>query len=232
MELEQNLDLKLEYNNKEDFLNTTLWRTINNGIDIGIRYALPDLVEDEFIDIKDNLIKLGLKEGIKKSIDSVVETGKNALGLLSGNFENIKQFQSVIKNGGILDKVSDVIDLAIKKAQISGKIDNETSKLLQKEKESILSSVERNIESTLTSQISSAKNVDKYIEIWKKCYENKDFEGMQNEYIKMQKEMKKLVPIENTINNARYVENIHNLIKNNGKNFELTEHELDLAGKL
>lgn len=232
MELEQDVNIKLENNNKEDFLNSTLWKTINNGIDIGLRYALPDLVEDEAIELKNNLINFGLKEGIKKSIDSVIETGKEAMGLISGNFENITQLQSVIKNGGIIDKVSDVMDVAIKKAEQSGKINKVTSTALKNGKTSILTSVERNIESTLTSQISSAKNVDKYINNWKQCYENKDFEGMQKEYNKIQKEMKELVPIENTINNARYVENIHNLIKNNGQNFELTEQEIQLANKL
>ena len=44
-----------------------MWKTINSGIDIGIRYLLPDLVENEIIDLKDNLINLGLKDGIKKS---------------------------------------------------------------------------------------------------------------------------------------------------------------------
>ena len=46
MELEQNENLNIEQNNnKNDFLNSTLWKTINNGIDIGLRYLLPDLVD-------------------------------------------------------------------------------------------------------------------------------------------------------------------------------------------
>ena len=111
MELTQNIDLKLEKNNKrENFLNSTLWKTINNGIDIGLRYLLPDLVEDEIIDLKNNLVNLGLKDGIKKSINSIIETGKEAIGIISGNFENIGQVQRVIKNGGVIDKVSDVFD--------------------------------------------------------------------------------------------------------------------------
>ena len=36
---------------REDFLNSTMWRTINNGIDIGLRYVLPDLIEDEIISL-------------------------------------------------------------------------------------------------------------------------------------------------------------------------------------
>ena len=55
---------------------------------------------------------------------------------------------------------------------------------------------------------------------------------MQKEYNKIEKEIKKLVPIENTIKNARYIESIHNLIKNNGENFNLSEETLELAKKL
>ena len=55
---------------------------------------------------------------------------------------------------------------------------------------------------------------------------------MQREYSKLQKELKELVPLENTLKNARQVENIHYLIKNNGKNFNLSEEEFELAKKL
>ena len=67
MDLSKNVNLNIEKNiNREEFLNSTLWKTINNGIDIGLRYALPDLVEDEIIDLKNNLINFGLKERDKK----------------------------------------------------------------------------------------------------------------------------------------------------------------------
>ncbi len=233
MELIQNMQLSLvNEKSQNEFLNSTLWKTINNGIDIGIRYLLPDLIEDEIIELKDNLINFGLKDGIKKSIDSVIETGKEAIGIFTGNFENVTQIQKVVKNGGIIDKVSDILDVVIEKGEKKGKISNTIGKALKKGKTSILSSVERNIESTLNNQINSAKNMEKYIDNWKEFYNNKDFDGMQKEYSKMQKELKELVPIENTLKNARYIENIHNLIKNNGKNFELSKEALELAKKL
>lgn len=233
MELDQEINVNiLKENNQNEFLESTLWKTINNGIDIGIRYLLPDLVEDEIIELKDNLINFGLKDGIKKSIDSVIETGKEAIGILSGNFENVTQIQKVIKNGGIIDKVSDSIDTVIEIGEKNGKINSSIGKALKKGKTSILSSIEKNIESTLDSQINSAKNIEKYISNWKENYKEKNFSGMQKEYNKIEKEIKKLVPIESTIKNARYIESIHNLIKNNGENFNLSEETLELAKKL
>ena len=41
-----------------------------------------------------------------------------------------------------------------------------------------------------------------------------------------------MVPIENTIISARNIEMLHSLIKNKGKNFELSNEELELANKL
>ena len=233
MELENSIYMNLDLEKKQnEFLNSTLWKTINNGIDIGLRYLLPDLVEDEIINLKDNLINYGLKDGIKKSINSVIETGKEAIGIISGNFENIGQIQKVIKNGGLIDKIDNFLDKTLDKAINSGKINQTIGKIVKTGKSSILSSVERNIESTLNSQVENSKNIEKYMNNWKKYFNDRNFSGMEKEYTKLEKELKSLVPIETTIKNARYIENIHKLIKNNGQNFELSEQELELANKI
>lgn len=233
MELENSIYMNLNLEKKQnEFLNSTLWKTINNGIDIGLRYLLPDLVEDEIIDLKDNLINYGLKDGIRKSINSVIETGKEAIGIISGNFENIGQIQKVIKNGGLIDKIDNFLDKTLDKAINSGKINQTIGKIVKTGKSSVLSSVERNIESTLNSQVENSKNIEKYMNNWKKYFNDRNFSGMEKEYTKLEKELKSLVPIETTIKNARYIENIHNLIKNNGQNFELSERELELANKI
>ena len=233
MELENSIYMNLDLEKKQnEFLNSTLWKTINNGIDIGLRYLLPDLVEDEIIDLKDNLINYGLKDGIRKSINSVIETGKEAIGIISGNFENIGQIQKVIKNGGLIDKIDNFLDKTLDKAINSGKINQTIGKIVKTGKSSVLSSVERNIESTLNSQVENSKNIEKYMNNWKKYFNDRNFSGMEKEYTKLEKELKSLVPIETTIKNARYIENIHKLIKNNGQNFELSERELELANKI
>ena len=55
---------------------------------------------------------------------------------------------------------------------------------------------------------------------------------MEKEYKKMKVQIKNIIPIENTIKNTRYIENLHNLIKNNGKDFDLSNEEIELAKKL
>ena len=51
---------------------------------------------------------------------------------------------------------------------------------------------------------------------------------MQREYEKIRDELKNIVPLENTINGAREVINMHKLIKNKDNKFELTEAEKEL----
>lgn len=237
--MENNLNNELKVNNsvgneleQNNFLETTLGKTINTGIDIGIRSLLPDYIEEQVIDLKDNLIQYGLKDGIKKSINDAINLGKSAIGIITGNFENISQAQEAIKSGGIIDNVSNLLDDVIDKVYKKGLINLTVAKTIKQGKNSILNNVEKNIEKTFNNQISSLENTEKYINNWKETYNNKDFEGMKKEYKKIEKEINNLLPIEKIINNVRTIENLHNLIKNNGQNFNLTQEELELAEKL
>lgn len=231
LELENNFNNSLEIK-QNNFLQGALGKAINNGINIGLRYLLPNWAEDKVIELKDNLLNYGLKDGISKTIQSVIDTGKSAIGIVTGNFENVNQINEAVKNGGIIDSVSGIFDSVLNKIYSSGKLNDTTFNLIKNGKNSILNNVEKNIESTLTTQITSSQRMEKYINSWKEYFQNKDFSGMEKEYKNIKTELKQLVPIENTINNARSIELLHNLIKNNGQDFKLTQEELELANKL
>lgn len=231
LELENNFNNSLEIK-QNNFLQSALGKAINNGINIGLRYLLPNWAEDKVIELKDNLLNYGLKDGISKTIQSVIDTGKSAIGIVTGNFENVNQINEAVKNGGIIDSVSGIFDSVLNKIYSSGKLNDTTFNLIKNGKNSILNNVEKNIESTLTTQITSSQRMEKYINSWKEYFQNKDFSGMEKEYKNIKTELKQLVPIENTINNARSIELLHNLIKNNGQNFNLTQEEIELANKL
>ncbi len=237
MELETNnkIEIKNDLLNEKDqknFLETTLGKTINTAIDIGIRAILPDFIDDQVINIKNNLLKNGLKEGISKTIYDTIEIGKSTIGIVTGNFENINQMQTAVKTGGIIDGISTLLDSVINKVQSKGLIDYNIAKTIKDGKNIILNNVESNIEKTFTDQIKSSEYTNKYISNWKNYYEEKNFEGMDREYKKIKKELKNLIPIEKTINEARTIENIHTLIKNNGQNFDLPKEVFELAEKL
>ena len=231
LNLENNLNSNLELEQNK-FLDCVLGKAIDNGIDIGIRCLLPDYIEDKVIELKDNMIKYGLKDGISQTIKSTIDTGKSIIGIFTGNFENVNQINEAVRKGGVIDSVSSVLDDVLNRVSRTGKFDNTMINLVRNGKESILNNVEKNIENTLTNQITSSERVQKYIDNWKEFYNNKDFSGMEKEYKKIKAELKELVPIENTINSARAIENLHLLIKNNGKNFELSQEEKEIAEKL
>lgn len=239
--LEINNNINLEKNNnienatyekQKNFLDTNLGQAINLGIDFGIKAVLPNFLEDEVIEIKDSIITDGFKEGIKTAIDNAVDLGKSFLGIFTGKFENISQIKKAIKKGGLIDSISGVLDWGIKKAKTNKLIKSSTANLIKKGKNIILNNVSDSIENNLDSQVESVEKTDKYIEKWKSYYEEKDFTNMDKQFKKIEKELEKILPLENIITKARQLENIHNLIKNNGKNFNLSQEELELANKL
>lgn len=225
------LNKKIE-KSQNNFLETVLGKTINTAIDIGLRTILPDFLENQVIDLKNNLINYGLKDGIKKSIDDSINIGKSAIGIITGKFENITQMQEAVKSGGIIDNISNLLDSVVNKIYSKGVINSGVAKTIKQGKNTILNNIEKNIENTFNSQIKSLNNTEKNIDNWKKYYNDRNFEGMEKEYKRIQKELNNLAPIEKTINEARTIENLHLLIKNNGQNFELSNEQIELAQKL
>ena len=217
---------------QKSFLETTLGKVINTGIDIGIRAILPDFIEDQAINLKDNLLNYGLKEGIQKTITDAIDLGKSAIGIFTGNFESISQMQNAVQSGGLIDGVSSLLDTVVEKVQQTGIIDYNIANALKQGKNIILNNIESNIEKTFTSQLESMENLENYMNEWKKDFEKKDFNQMEKTYEKLENELKNLVPIEKTISQARIIENLHTLIKNNGQNFNLSAEQIALAEKL
>lgn len=218
--------------NQNSFLESTLGKTINSAVDIGLRWVLPDLIEDEIINIKDGLIKGGIKEGINTAVNAAINFGKSALGIFTGKFESISQAQTAIKTGGIIDGVSNVLDTVLNKTVQSGLINSSVANLIRQGKNVILDNVSKNIENTFTTQLDNVEKLAKYENNWKEYYKEQNFEGMEREYEKIKERLKELIPIENTLKEARIIENLHTIIKNNGQNFNLTSEQLELANIL
>lgn len=233
--LEKNINLNNNLVNEKtqnNFLETMLGKTINTAVDIGIRAVLPNFVEDQVINIKNNLLNYGLKDGITKTIDDAIDLGKSAIGIVTGNFENISQMQNAIQSGGIIDGMSSLLDIVVDKVKQAGLINNTVANTIKQGKNVILNNVEKNIESSFNKEYKTIENTNKYIDNWKNYFEEKNFEGMKKEYNKIEKQLKEIAPIEKTINEIKTIEILHNLIKNNGQDFNLTQEELDLAEKL
>ncbi len=229
---EINLQKNLTNDKQKSFLETTIGKTINTAIDIGIRALLPDFVEDQVINIKDNLLDYGLKDGIKKTIDDAIDLGKSAIGIVTGNFEDISQMQNAVKNGGLIDGVSSLLDTVVDKVRDAGLINSNVARTIKQGKNVILNNVENNIEKTFNDQYETMENINTYINNWKQYYNEKNFDGMQKEFNRIEDKLEDIAPIEKTINEARNIGVLHNLIKNNGHDFNLTQEQLNLVEKL
>ena len=229
LDINNNIELEKEQKN---FLNTTLGKTINSAIDIGIRAVLPDFLDEQIVNIKNNLLEYGLKEGISKTIEDAINLGKSTIGIFTGNFETISQMQDAVKSGGVIDGISTLLDSVINRTRKAGLIDNNVSSLIKRGKNIILNNVENNIENTFKKQYQNLEYMNKYIDNWKNSFKNQDFAKMEREYKKLEKQLQQIAPIEKTINEAKTIEVLHNLIKNNGQDFNLTNEQLELAERL
>lgn len=226
-ELNNNINMK-----ENNFLNSFVGKTINNAIDIGLKTILPDLIEDQIIDIKNALIKNGLKAGVDTAVESTIEFGKSAIGIFTGDFENMSQVRIAISDGGIIDTVSDVLDNVINKTYENGHINKSISSIIKNGKNILLSNISSNIKNKIDEQTNIEETLNRHINNWKEYYNSKDFKGMCKEYNKIEKELNELIPLENISKKIKEVDAIHNLIKNNGQNFEISDLEKELIGKL
>lgn len=235
IEIDNNINQEITRTIKQEqqsFLQTTLGKIVNSAIDIGLKTILPDLIENQIIDIKNTILENGFSAGIKEVIDSSIDTGKSLIGIATGEFENIAQIEMAVKKGGILDQISGLLDYSINFANKRNLIDNNISSVIKKGKNTIISSISNKIEETLTNQIKAVEKVEKNCEKWKESYGNKDFFEMEKSYKLIKNSLSKIIPLENIIKEARAIENMHELIKNNEMNFDLSSETMQLAQKL
>lgn len=227
--IENNVNLEKEQKN---FFDTTLGKVIDTGLDIGLRAILPDLIEDQVINIKNALIDNGINDGIHTAVDSIIDFGKSFSGIFTGKFDNIEQVETAIGQGGIIDTTSDLLDKAIIKIYQKGIIGSQIKNLITKGKDLILSNVSSNLKNEINLQEKSFSDIEENISNFNNFYNNKDFEGMTKEYNKIQSELKKLIPLENVLNETKRIDILYNLIKNNGHNFDLNENEISFIQKM
>jgi hypothetical protein len=228
-----NIEEEREIEKKQkNFLESTLGQAVNFAMDIGLRAILPDFIENQIINVKNTLMQEGLQEGIKTVINSGIEMGKSVIGIFTGNFENISQVQSAIQRGGIIESTSSLIDTVLDKIQKEKRIEKNVVTMIKQGKNILLNNINKKIEDTVTDQIKEINKIEEYSEAWKKQYEIKNFEGMEKEYKKIERSLERTIPIENILRKAREIQNIHNLIKNKGKDFEISEIEKELSRKL
>ncbi len=219
----ENIDLK---NIQETFINSNITQIVNTAIDMGLKSLLPDFLENEVIDVKNKLIEGGLEDGINSAIVNTIKVGKKLLGLENSNFNSIEQAKDTINKGNLANNVANNIDSILEKVSnsISGNIVN----IIKDGKELVLDNINTNVEIEFNNELKALGKIEKYIKNWEKYYLKKDVEGLNNELNKIEKQMKKILPIEEILNKVENIRSINGLIEEDN-NFDFSEIYLDLA---
>ena len=229
--IKNDLNHSLEEKQKS-FLETTIGKTINSAIDIGLKAVLPNLIEDQIIDIKDIILNQGFKEGLPEIINTGLDFGKSAMGLITGDFENISQVQTAVKKGGIIDSVSKLLDFSIDLAYKSNLISNDIAKVIRSGKNTLMDTISSKVENELTKQISEIEKLEGYCNKWQEAFENKDITSMNKIYKNIQRHEEKIIPLEKIIESIKRIDNIQQLIKSKENTFNFSENELALVGQI
>lgn len=234
MELIQNLNNNLSEdininNLQNNFLKSNIGQIANTAIDIGIKSLMPEFIENEVIDVKNAIINVGIKEGINTAIENAINLGKNILGINNSDIKSIGEAKSILENGNLINGISKSMDFVLEGLSDNNIISKNTFNLIKGGKDLILNNISTNVENEFENEIKSLKKIEKYISNWEKYYSEKNMDGLNKEYKKIEKQIKNILPLKNIINNINKIENINELIKNN-ENFDFSEYYLDLAG--
>ncbi len=229
-ELGNKLNNNLEYL-QNNFLKTNIGQLANTAVDFGLKVLLPDFVENEVIEVKDAFITGGIEDALNKTLENAIELGKKVLGINNSDFKSIVQAKDALKEGNYLEGISNTLNFVIEKLEKSNLISSNVSSLIKNGKDIILNNIDSNVENEFEQEIKALGKIEKYIANWEKFYSNKNIDGMNNELNKIEKQMKKILPIENIIKNVNKIENINNLI-NNSENFDFNNVYLELANQI
>ena len=229
----ENVNNELSIENKDDILskqNNALSEILNNvinwSIDAGLKYILPDSIENDVIKIKNDLLNGNAAQKIIDTIGSVINLGKEKLNNEKKEIINTEDIKKVLQNPDTIKLISDTVETILNNRDIN--IQNKE----RSNKKIIKKNVENNLNNQLESQINSINKIENYKNEWYKNYENKDFEKINKVYKNIKKELKNIVPIEKLIKETRKIENLNQLIKSKGGDFNITKEELELANKL
>lgn len=210
-------------------LSQILNDVINWSIDAGLKYILPNSIENEVIKIKNDILNGNVTKKIINTISSVINFGKENLNNEKKEILNIEDIKNLLKSPDTIKLISNTIEEILNNEKFNN-VDKKIKNI--NNKQIIEKNVEENLNSQLENQIKSINKIENYKNEWYKNYENKDFEKMNKVYRNIKKELIKIIPLDNIIKETRKIENLNELIKSKGGDFNITKEELELANKL
>ena len=201
--------------NQNDFIGNIFKNAINFGVDLGLKSLLPDLIEDQVIDIKNSILEGGFKEGVNTLMKKVNEFKNSINGIFTGNFNNIQEINTATKQGGIIKTVSKGLSKGIDAGVKSGIIPKSIGGILKAGKTTMLNEFSNSLESQMRKEIQKFDTLNNLNKKWYDALDQRDFDKMTKYTEKISALSKDLVKFSNIINETKKIEELHNFIKEN-----------------
>lgn len=201
--------------NQNDFIGNIFKNAINFGVDLGLKSLLPDLIEDQVIDIKNSILEGGFKEGVNTLMKKVNEFKNSITGIFTGNFNNIQEINTATKQGGIIKTVSKGLSKGIDAGVKSGIIPKSIGGILKAGKTTMLNEFSNSLESQMRKEIQKFDTLNDLNKKWYDALDQRDFDKMTKYTEKISVLSKDLVKFSNIINETKKIEELHNFIKEN-----------------
>ena len=201
--------------NQNDFIGNMFKNAINFGVDLGLKSLLPDLIEDQVIDIKNSILEGGFKEGVNTLMKKVNEFKNSITGIFTGNFNNIQEINTATKQGGIIKTVSKGLSKGIDAGVKSGIIPKSIGGILKAGKTTMLNEFSNSLESQMRKEIQKFDTLNDLNKKWYDALDQRDFDKMTKYTEKISALSKDLVKFSNLINETKKIEELHNFIKEN-----------------
>ena len=201
--------------NQNDFIGNMFKNAINFGVDLGLKSLLPDLIEDQVIDIKNSILEGGFKEGVNTLMKKVNEFKNSITGIFAGNFNNIQEINTATKQGGIIKTVSKGLSKGIDAGVKSGIIPKSIGGILKAGKTTMLNEFSNSLESQMRKEIQKFDTLNDLNKKWYDALDQRDFDKMAKYTEKISALSKDLVKFSNIINETKKIEELHNFIKEN-----------------
>lgn len=224
--VKNNIKIEKDLSNKQNnFLGDLLSKVVNSAVDAGIRYLFPNTVSKEIIMLKNKIFTKRFKTELKNTINKVLKKGKREIGRSDISLKSIKEVHQSLYRGNILNNISNLINRYIEEKKEIGKIDEEISKRISDNKESLMQNISTNIENELINQMREINILRKYNLEWKKAFENKDLEETRKIYSEIERRAEKVIPIKNIIEDIEKINRIQKILELNKGDFKRAEGE-------
>ena len=197
------------------FFGGVFKNALNFGVDLGLKALLPDLIEDQVIDIKNSILEGGFKEGVNTLVKKVNEFKNSITGIFTGNFNNIEEIHTATKQGGIIKTVSKGLSKGIDAGVKSGAIPKSIGGILKAGKTTMLNEFNSSLESQMKKEMKKFDTLNDLNKKWYDALDQRDFNKMTKYTEKISELSKDLVKFSNIIDETKKIKELHNFIKEN-----------------